>query len=34
MMNLDWSFYNWALIQDFVLKGLGFSLMQIGRAHV
>jgi glutamate/aspartate transport system permease protein len=26
-MNLDWSFYNWALIQDFVLKGLGFSLM-------
>ena len=27
MMNLDWSFYNWALIQDFVLKGLGFSLM-------
>ncbi len=27
MMNLDWSFYNWALIHDFVLKGLGFSLM-------
>ncbi len=27
MMNLDWSFYNWALIQDFVLQGLGFSLM-------
>jgi glutamate/aspartate transport system permease protein len=27
MMNLDWSFYNWALIQDFVLKGLGFSVM-------
>ena len=27
MLNLDWSFYNWALIQDFVLKGLGFSLM-------
>ncbi len=27
MMNLDWSFYNWALIQDFVLKGLGVSLM-------
>ena len=26
-MNLDWSFYNWALIQNFVLKGLGFSVM-------
>ena len=27
MMNLDWSFYNWDLIQNFVLKGLSFSLM-------
>lgn len=26
-MQLDFSFYNWALIHDFVLKGLGFSLM-------
>jgi glutamate/aspartate transport system permease protein len=26
MMNLDWSFYNWTLIQDFVLKGLVFSI--------
>ncbi len=25
MMNLDWGFYNWTLIQDFVLKGLFFS---------
>ena len=25
MMNLDWGFYNWTLIQDFVLKGLMFS---------
>ncbi len=24
---LDWSFYNWDLITNFVLKGLGFSLM-------
>jgi glutamate/aspartate transport system permease protein len=27
MQQLDFSFYNWALIHDFVLKGLGFSLM-------
>ena len=26
-MQLDFSFYNWALMHDFVLKGLGFSLM-------
>ncbi|SEQ97713.1 amino acid ABC transporter permease [Giesbergeria anulus] len=26
-MNLDLSFYNWDLISNFVLKGLGFSLM-------
>ncbi len=26
-MNLDFSFYNWDLITNFVLKGLGFSLM-------
>ncbi|MEN9544302.1 MAG: hypothetical protein RLZZ598_1135 [Pseudomonadota bacterium] len=26
MMNLDWSFYNWALIQDFVLQGFVFSI--------
>ena len=26
-MNLDLSFYNWNLISNFVLKGLGFSLM-------
>jgi glutamate/aspartate transport system permease protein len=26
MMNLDWSFYNWTLIQDFVLKGFVFSI--------
>jgi glutamate/aspartate transport system permease protein len=26
LLQLDWSFYNWALIQNFVLKGLGFSL--------
>ena len=25
--SLDWSFYNWDLISNFVLKGLGFSLM-------
>jgi glutamate/aspartate transport system permease protein len=25
--NFDWSFYNWDLIQNFVLKGLGFSVM-------
>jgi glutamate/aspartate transport system permease protein len=25
-LNLDWSFYNWSLITDFVLKGLYFSL--------
>ena len=25
MTNLDWGFYDWALIQDFVLKGLFFS---------
>ena len=24
---LDWSFYNWDLISNFVLKGLGFSLV-------
>ncbi len=27
MMNLDWSFYNWDLIANFVLKGLGFSVV-------
>ena len=26
-MNLDFSFYNWDLISNFVLKGLYFSLM-------
>ena len=26
-LQLDWSFYNWDLLQNFVLKGLGFSLM-------
>lgn len=26
-LNLDWSFYNWDLITNFVLKGLYFSLM-------
>ncbi|MYZ53107.1 amino acid ABC transporter permease [Malikia spinosa] len=26
-LQLDWSFYNWDLMQNFVLKGLGFSLM-------
>ena len=26
-LSLDWSFYNWDLIQQFVLKGLGFSVM-------
>ena len=25
--SLDWSFYNWELITQFVLKGLGFSVM-------
>ncbi len=25
--SLDWSFYNWELISQFVLKGLGFSVM-------
>ncbi|MBV2164399.1 Glutamate/aspartate import permease protein GltK [uncultured Comamonas sp.] len=25
--SLDWSFYSWDLIANFVLKGLGFSLM-------
>ena len=25
-LNLDFSFYNWALFHDFILKGLGFSL--------
>ncbi|MEY2683358.1 MAG: hypothetical protein RJA09_502 [Pseudomonadota bacterium] len=27
MLNLDWSFYNWDVISNFVLKGLGFSIM-------
>ncbi|NIC42219.1 amino acid ABC transporter permease [Aquabacterium sp. A08] len=27
MGNLDWSFYNWDLIANFVLKGLGFSVV-------
>ena len=27
MMNLDFSFYNWDLISNFVLKGLYFSLL-------
>jgi glutamate/aspartate transport system permease protein len=27
MLNLDWSFYNWDVISNFVLKGLGFSVM-------
>ena len=26
-LSLDWSFYNWELISQFVLKGLAFSLM-------
>ena len=26
MLNLDFSILNWALIQDFILKGLWFSL--------
>ena len=26
-LSLDWSFYNWDLISNFVLKGLGFSVM-------
>lgn len=26
-LNLDWSFYRWDVISQFVLKGLGFSLM-------
>ena len=26
-MNLDFSFYNWDLITNFVLKGLYFSLL-------
>ena len=26
-MNLDFSFYNWDLISNFVLKGLYFSLI-------
>ncbi len=26
-LNLDFSFYNWDLIQNFILKGLGFSVM-------
>ncbi|GAB2456276.1 MAG: amino acid ABC transporter permease [Comamonas sp.] len=26
-LNLDFSFYNWDLIQNFIIKGLGFSLM-------
>ena len=25
-LNLDWSFYNWELLSQFVLKGLGFSV--------
>ena len=25
-LQIDWSFYNWDLLQNFVLKGLGFSL--------
>lgn len=32
MMNLDWSFYSWDVISNFVLKGLGFSLMLTGLA--
>lgn len=27
MLNLDFSFYNWAMIHDFVLKGLYFSVL-------
>ena len=26
-LSLDWSFYNWELLNQFVLKGLGFSVM-------
>ena len=26
-LNLDFSFYNWDLIQNFIIKGLGFSVM-------
>ncbi|NMM81550.1 amino acid ABC transporter permease [Acidovorax sp. SRB_14] len=26
-LNLDWSFYNWTLISDFVIKGLYFSVV-------
>ena len=25
--SIDWSFYNWELISNFVIKGLGFSVM-------
>ncbi|MEN9383292.1 MAG: hypothetical protein RL323_435 [Pseudomonadota bacterium] len=27
LSNFDWSFYNWGLFQNFVLKGLGFSVV-------
>ena len=33
-LSLDWSFYNWDLISNFVLKGLAFSLMLTGIATV
>ena len=26
-LNIDWSFFSWDLISNFVIKGLGFSLM-------
>ena len=33
-MNIDFSFYNWDLISNFVLKGLYFSLMLTAIATV
>ena len=33
-LSLDWSFYNWDLISNFVLKGLAFSLMLTVNATV
>jgi glutamate/aspartate transport system permease protein len=33
-LNIDWSFFSWDLISNFVLKGLGFSLMLTAIATV
>jgi len=33
-MSIDWSFFSWDLISNFVLKGLGFSLMLTAIATV